>query len=231
MGLETVEIVLEIEERFEIELSDVECSRVRTVGDLAMLVIGRIPRLNDTCPTSRSFYRIRRLLMEQSGMERKEIRPTTRLRALFPMHFREHWQTLTALEPAIPSLQPSRRLDELMLLLSAAMVLATVPVVSICWMKPGPIAGLLAAATCCGIIAILALVPNRVGLGLPSGMQTVGDLARACTPLPLPATISPGAQASREAVLHEVRRITAEQLGLPLEKVHASSDFVRDLGC
>lgn len=231
MGLETVEIVMEIEERFDVKLSDSECSRVRTVGDLAMLVIGRIPRLNDTCPTSRSFYRIRRLLMEQSGVERKGIRPTTRLCALFPVNFREHWQTLTALEPAIPSLQPSRRLDELMLLLSAATVLTGVPVASISWIQFGPIAGLLAAMMCCGIVALLARVPNSVGLGLPSGMQTVGDLARACTPLPLPATISPTFQASREAVLHEVRRITAEQLGLPLEKVHAKSEFVRDLGC
>ncbi len=231
MGLETVELVMEIEQRFDIKLSDAEFSRVRTVGELASLVVSRIPRLNDTCPTSRSFYRIRRVLVQHSGLERRQIRPTTRLITVFPANSRKLWRTLSTLDPTFPSLQPSRHLDDGMLLLSAATVLAGVPISAYSWITLGPVAGVLMAAMCCGIVALFARVPNTVGLCFPSGMQTVGDLARACTPLSLPAELPTHAQVPREAVLLEVRRITAEQFGLPLEKVRADSDFVRDLGC
>jgi hypothetical protein len=38
------------------------------------------------------------------------------------------------------------------------------------------------------------------------------------------------AQTLQQRVIEGVRRITAEQMGLPLEKVLPESDFVKDLG-
>ncbi|HWA93582.1 MAG TPA: hypothetical protein VG844_03200 [Terracidiphilus sp.] len=42
MGLDTVEIVLRTEETFNIDLSDDECGRVITVGDLYRLVLDKL---------------------------------------------------------------------------------------------------------------------------------------------------------------------------------------------
>ena len=42
MGLDTVEIVLRVEEVFSLDLPDDECGLVRTVGDLYLLVVSRL---------------------------------------------------------------------------------------------------------------------------------------------------------------------------------------------
>ena len=38
MSLDTIDLVLELESRFDVKLSDEQCGKVRTVGDVARLV-------------------------------------------------------------------------------------------------------------------------------------------------------------------------------------------------
>lgn len=44
MGLDSVELMLEVEDEFKIRLSDPECEGVRTVADLVALVMAHLPR-------------------------------------------------------------------------------------------------------------------------------------------------------------------------------------------
>ncbi len=48
MGLDGVELVMAVEDRFGVKLPDSECSHVRTVADLAALVIAKLPRAAET---------------------------------------------------------------------------------------------------------------------------------------------------------------------------------------
>ena len=87
MGLDTVELVMEVEERFGIELPDEELELdIRTVGDLEQLISRRYSEKCSTtdCNSQKAFYRLRKALVEELGLERKQIKPDTPTEEVFP---------------------------------------------------------------------------------------------------------------------------------------------------
>lgn len=84
MGLDGVELVMRVEERFGVEIEDAEAGPVTTPGMLIDLVFSKLPATEvDRCCSQRAFYLLRRALGEQYGTARKEIRPETGIRAWF----------------------------------------------------------------------------------------------------------------------------------------------------
>src|ERR1700677_3880962 len=81
MGLDTVEIVLRVEETFGVDLPDDELGSVATVGDLYKLVLSRLDG-SYACLSSRAFYRVRKSMVEVLGVSRRSIRPSTKLQPL-----------------------------------------------------------------------------------------------------------------------------------------------------
>jgi hypothetical protein len=84
MGLDAVEILLAVEDRFAISIPDVVASEIRTVGELSDFVCSLIatdPRRD--CLTQRVFYRLRGALMVV-GVERGMIRPDATIEMLIP---------------------------------------------------------------------------------------------------------------------------------------------------
>jgi len=127
MGLDVVELMMEVEDRFKVTLRDSECSRVRTVGDLAALVVASLPRTpSSACPTARRF------------------------------------------------------------------------------------------------------VYSRIATCFPAGCDTMADLVRMTLPRELPGGHGERV-AAEQTVLREVRELTAEVSGQPLEKVQPESRFYEDL--
>jgi hypothetical protein len=60
MGLDAVELVMEVEDRFEIFIWDEDASKIRTVGDLVTLVEARIAVTRaKICPTLEAFLGLR----------------------------------------------------------------------------------------------------------------------------------------------------------------------------
>src|SRR6266852_2774557 len=113
MGLDIVELVMTVEEHFGVTIPDAEAQRILTVGELYVYLLertrrdGRIP-----CPTSQAFYRLRRILTEELGVDRALVRPATQLRTLFPAGLRENalvWLADTLALPDLPDLDPAPR--------------------------------------------------------------------------------------------------------------------------
>ena len=97
MGLDGVELVLAIEEGFQIHIEDHEAERVSTVGDLYGLVVSKLGRDSKQCLTSAAFYRTRRGIVGALGVARREIRPSTNLESLLPKSGRRSmWQAIEA---------------------------------------------------------------------------------------------------------------------------------------
>jgi hypothetical protein len=90
MGLDVVELVMEIEEHFSVTIPDDEAGRILCVGDLYLFLLRRTggPAVVP-CPTARAFYTIRRVFMHSLGAERGQVRPATQLRHLIPVEVRE----------------------------------------------------------------------------------------------------------------------------------------------
>jgi acyl carrier protein len=235
VGLDSVEIVMELEERFGINLPDHELHTARTVADLAALVIARLPKTGSpVCPTACSFYRLRRALMAVTGADRDSVRPSVGMDQFLPRRpFRRRmWAGLRAVHPGLPRLVAPRLVDRFLIWMSL-FALAALPVGAIVLVGLyGIAAGLLsvAVAVACALAA-LALLARVSAQSLPESLTTVGDVARAAAPrFAGLASAGPGERLVLEMdILSTVRQVVAEQLGLPLEAVEPASDLVNDL--
>ncbi len=90
MGLDGVEIIMKIEESFDIVIEDSVAEKIRTPGQLIDLVLSKVGRTSHgACLTQRAFHRVRGFLVKQFGRERQQIRTDTSMISLFPCRTRK----------------------------------------------------------------------------------------------------------------------------------------------
>lgn len=78
MGLDYVELVMEVEEAFSIQISDRAAEQVRTPAELAALVCDLVGvRRPPGCESRRAFFRLRDAVARRTRLERRSIRPGT----------------------------------------------------------------------------------------------------------------------------------------------------------
>ena len=114
MGLESVELVMDVEDRFGTSFPDAELERMQTVGDLLKFIMARIRSQNsDACPSAAMFYPIRKILVDQFNVDRSNVRPSTRLESLVDANARhKFWQTIdSSLATRLPKLRRSKWLQ------------------------------------------------------------------------------------------------------------------------
>lgn len=101
----------EIQLSFWIDLTEQDIVEATTVGDLFDTVGRKMGNFEShRCLTSFAFYRLRRSLVEISGLDRRSIRPATRLRNLLDPEGRRKWWSAieTDLRFRVPDLRPGR---------------------------------------------------------------------------------------------------------------------------
>src|SRR5688500_12154199 len=89
MGLDAVELVIDVEEEFKIKISDSDAEKILTVGQLHDYVVERLPPGSPwvvalageavpsaPCLTAAAFYRIRRTFVEVLGQAHTDIKPS-----------------------------------------------------------------------------------------------------------------------------------------------------------
>jgi hypothetical protein len=230
MGLDGVELVMEVEDRFGVKLADSECSRVRTVADLAALVISKLPRSAGPCPTARAFFGFRALMVTRAGVERRRVRARARLDELIGQRRRWIWRELRRHERRLPRLVATSGEDRALLWVGGVLALGWLMGSGVVWGVRGAGFAIPAGAAALGIgLVAFASIEWLFRRHFPPGLKTVGDVARVLAPIEVPEE-GPGERlVVEQRVLEEVRCITARTLGIPLERVRASSDFVKDL--
>jgi len=232
MGLDLVELVMTVEDRFNVRLPDAECSRVCTVADLAVLVISKLAKPQGICPTARAFYAFRRLLVSEAGLERRKVTPSTPLTQLFSANTRRTWKTLRSQDGRIPRLVVPASMDMILLVMISIFASTFLLFWPVLWASLGGCAAptIAAMAGLTGVVVVSKLLAT-LAFAFPANVRTVGDVVRQMVPVELHATGYGKRLAAEQRVLDEVREITANILGVPLEKVRADSSFVKDLGC
>jgi acyl carrier protein len=217
LGLDTVELVLALEEEFGLQIPDDAATRLTTPGEVADYLCTRLRmHSDDPCPSQRGFYQLRKAITRRWGRARAEIRPDTPLDPLLRGGARKKWQALgEELGCALPRLRRSR-------LLFWGVVVG-VPAQCAAWLViPG------AALTWPAMVFVMLFLTLNVatrawGTEPPRGATTVGHLTRWIT------SVETGIY-SREQVLARVIRVTSEQLNIPMEDIRPNSRFVQDLG-
>lgn len=90
MGLDGVELVMAIEQKFGITISDEEAQNTVTVGDMKRLIRAKLQVASDaTCRTQRAFHLIRRAAIVQFRVPRRNISPDTPLDDVIPRSDRQ----------------------------------------------------------------------------------------------------------------------------------------------
>ena len=76
MGLDSVELVLEVEEEFEITINDADAEQLRTPRQLAAYVFVRLKNAQESegaCLSQAAFYRLRKVLVIQFKDSRRSF--------------------------------------------------------------------------------------------------------------------------------------------------------------
>ncbi len=96
MGLDSVELVMGIEEKFGITISDEEACSIYTVGEMHQCVMNKVKVSNtSSCLTQRAFHLLRRNVLSQFGISRRRFTPNTELDVVIPKaQRRKQWLKL-----------------------------------------------------------------------------------------------------------------------------------------
>src|SRR5688572_395871 len=99
MGLDFVEIIMELEDTFAITFPDSEAERLASVGDTFEYVVARLaaraPR--GGCSSAATFYRLRREMVNRLEVPRSRVLPDARIGDLVPLgERRSQWPAVAA---------------------------------------------------------------------------------------------------------------------------------------
>jgi hypothetical protein len=98
MGLDGVELVMEIEETFGVVIPHDQAGAMVSVGDIYEFLSHNCSiESREGCVTSAAFYRLRAALCDVAGVERSRVRPAADLDSLVPRRKRRQiWPRLYA---------------------------------------------------------------------------------------------------------------------------------------
>jgi len=234
MGLDFVELIMAIEDRFEITIEEEDFIQIRCVGHLCDYVMEkRFGREVQGSPEEEALVRLQRGLGSVLAIDLASVRHSTPIAELIPRKSRRHcWKLLQQhLSLELPPLttHPNRMIAAVSLLgcvlvVAAAVVLATI---TGRWAQMIGLAGLAVAAV--GLIGYL-LATRMPTLPAPE-FQTVGGLAKGLVSYnyeefsaAVPLTDE------NEEVWQAVCEVVADVLGVRREELSRASRFIEDLG-
>ncbi len=230
MGLDGVEIIMAVEEAFDIQIEDAEAAKVLTPRQLIELIQSKVAITAGTvCLTQRAFNLFRKSLLQQSRWKRSEITPATNLTMLFSREQRKlHLEKITA-DLAVkkpPALVRPKWVN--IAVLAGALLIGL-------W-------GALAArqilsSVIIWVFMLVALLAGGIGLRLtkplckefPAGLQTAGDLARWIMTHKADLALAGVPGWTRAQIAVRVREIIVEVLGCQPD-FSEEANFVKDLG-
>ena len=135
MGLDSVELLISVEEKFGIRIDDSEAEKIYTVQDFVNSVYSKITtNPNEKCITQIVFYRIRKAILDLKLTD-KEIKPETKISELFTQsELKEKWYLLKSeigLElPELVALDLNPELDSHVKIFGIKTIKRTTPVSS-----------------------------------------------------------------------------------------------------
>jgi hypothetical protein len=234
MGLEGIEILMEVEEAFDISIEDSEAERSSTPGELIDVVMSKVAHADAAgCLTQRAFNRLRAALLSHLPLKRRDIAPSVRMAELVPRTDREPLLERLAAELGTPPMPPMVRPQWLVALLVGCCLALGGGIAVFCfqgglWQHRGALfATALFTAAGMGFLARAATRGCRFDFN--PQVATVGDLSRWIVGHKTELAGSTPGKWTREEVAARVREITVEHLGCA-DAYREDASFVKDLG-
>jgi acyl carrier protein len=237
MSLDIVLLFMDIEQKFGVVIPDNSAERIRTVGDTYQFLLrGRVRALEGACVTSATFYRARRALCAQLGLERRSIAPSSALEELFPVEGRRrHWHRFcAALRPfALPGLRRPLWLrsafDTGVLVVLAAACLTGL---GACLLERplalAPVAFVLLGGVVLALIAHLLTIPLAVCV--PEGCGTMREFVRTALGGDHDQAFTALKRLSEREIWDQLLQIISDNLGVRKEDLTPDTSYQEDLG-
>ena len=228
MGLDGVELILAVEDAFQIHIADDESGNVWTVGDLHNLVVSKLQGQDSKrCLTSAAFYRTRRGIVDTLGIDRREVRPATPLEVILPRKSRrEKWRSIqAAMKMKLPDLQHPGWIQ--LGLLTIGVVLAVTAGV-----HGGFGYGSIALLAFLGLVigGFLIRLSPVLAVAFPNHDATVGDLVRDVLAMNHARLVDEVGSWNKKDVLEALCRVIVMQTAVAREKITPEASIVDDLG-
>lgn len=217
MGLDTVELVMAVEEDFGIEIPDVVCETLTTPRQVADYVHSLHAGESAGCHSQAAFYHLRGALVRLTGMRRRDVRLETRLAEILPLQgIRERWGSLENAigARAMPRLRAPRQVKLWLILATVALALLLA-----CLRVPQS----LYLLACFALLVADQLLLMKFSTLIPAGAETVRMLVPH-------VTLTERKAGNFDEVLQRVMLITAEQSGVAPGKFGPDDRFVEDIG-
>ena len=217
MGLEGVELVMALEERFGVAITDAEAETAVTPAAVVELIFGKLRSTDEqVCVSQRAFYLLRKGLARTLGVSRRSVALGADVRSFaVGRSEREVWHDLktTVQARSWPALARPWWLVVSLWLLSLGVFCALLAVF------PWYVAG-----ACTGFVAFVGV---RLTQPFRSCIPARFSKVQALVPF---AVTSDAIAWTRDQVASLVKRLVIEQLGLREEQYREDAHFVKDLG-
>lgn len=227
MGLDGFELILAVEESFEVSISDDEAVKAfNTVGDLYDCVLGKLgDRKSRECLSSFVFYRVRRSLMTVFQIPRSKITPQSKLEDLIPREGRRaHWEKFKeSLGWSLPSLQLPYWIEQPRVFILPLLVVSGIVLLIV---NHFVMVGIIFIT-----LGILLGVPTQyIAVELPHGCVTVADMVQSILNSHHGQIARSKDRWNEDEVWKALHGIIVEQLGVEPKQVVREARFVKDLG-
>lgn len=230
MGLDGVEIVMAVEETFDLRIEDAEAAKILTPRQLIELIQSKVTTTNASiCLTQRAFNLLRKSLLRHGGWKRSEITPARRLSELINRN-----QRRSLLENVCGNLTikkpPKLVLANWLNITLFAAALATGLLADIATKQ-------IFSSVAIWIFILVAMFTAGAALRLTkplckeflANLQTVGDLARWVMTHKADLATATVPAWTRDQIAARVREIVVDVLGCKPD-FSEDANFVKDLG-
>lgn len=242
MGLDAVELAIDVEDTFRIAIRDEDYEKLRTVGNLYDYILAKLAakhaarsavvdgqREPAVCLTSAAFCRVRSALLPVVWAPRNQIRPSTSLATLLPVRSRRKiWNEFQkALGLNVPDLDRPRWIDMAIGMLAMAIALTSFILLNL--LLGGSLAIVLSIFLTYAILSTAMPMSRQLANDIPSGINTVGDLAHEvlrCNYRHLHAEYNPSPNLN---VWETLRTIIVDNFHVSPESVTRETRFIEDL--
>ena len=232
MGLDLVELVMDVEYTFGIKVSDAKASECKTVGDLYDIVVEQLEvksfRAAPTCHSRRAFYALRHGLMTALQVPRQAIRRRSRLGQWLPWRQRRRlWRQVgEATGVQLPALV--RPAFVVLPIASMCVMLTVIGAVGLCMGLSWPVVMLLVmGGPVIGFSAYCLTKPLAVEFRY--GSATIEGTVDAIVASNFSALSPPDMLYWPDTVWCSLRTVVAESLGVREAEIYRHTRWAEDL--
>lgn len=231
MGLDSVELVMEFEKKFGIEIPDADAEKLTTVGSVHEYIYNRIlSAKSHNCLSQHLFYKIRQYFFDHLIIPKSAISAKSNINEMFPTQNRkvEYKKFSEAMALAVPELTLNNKTRKLLEIIGSILILGSLIVAFLLtsffsyskWFYILPVAGIILT-----ILISQLLNPYRTTIS----PMLVKDYIYKLISLNY-AQLTENNHLTKQEIISVINQVIVDKIGVDMEELTPEKSFTDDLG-